>query len=140
MVVLCRRCRGSTVEPEDQTITCAVLEGGPCSPCKERGEIREQIEQLKEEITKLKEKHRALGGRANEIHDPFIHKLPLEIGSHIFRLCLPTLDFKEFRLWSKAAAFTRALRLGAVCQKWRQLALVMCRLWLGLKAPALAWL
>ena len=30
----------------------------------------------------------------NTIHDPFIHKFPPEIGSHIFRLCLPTLHFE----------------------------------------------
>jgi hypothetical protein len=90
---LCSRCKGGNAE--DQPVACTMLEGGPCSACKEREAIREQIEQLEEEITKLKAKHHALGSRMNEIHDPFIHKLPPEIGSHIFRLCLPTLDFED---------------------------------------------
>ena len=50
MAVLCHRCRGSGVEAEDQTITCVVLEGSPCSPWKERAAIRHRIEQLEEEI------------------------------------------------------------------------------------------
>jgi hypothetical protein len=109
-----------------------MLEGGPCSACEEREAIRAQISQLEEEITKLKAKHHALGSRVNAIHDPFIHKLPPEIGSHIFRLCLPTLHFEDIHLWNhwkEAAAFTRVLRLGAVCQWWRQLAWATPDLW-----------
>ena len=65
----------------------------------------------------------------NAIHDPFIHKFPPEISSHIFRLCFPTLDFEDLDIWNKAAAFTRVLSLGAVCQKWRQLAWATPDLW-----------
>jgi hypothetical protein len=100
-----------------------------CSACKEREAIREKIEQLEEEITQLKAKHRALGSRMNEIHDPFIHKFPPEIVSHIFRLFLPTLDFGDNHIWPEAATFTRVLRLGAVCRKWRQLAWTTPDLW-----------
>jgi len=148
MTLLCWHCRKSRVEDEDQTINCVALEGGPCFPCREREAIREKIEQLEEEIIKLKEKHRALGGKANEVHDPFIHKFPPEIGSHIFRLCFPTLDFEDFHLWDKAAAFTGVLRLGAVCQKWRQLAWATPSLWdtiyldfpTWMKVPLVQWL
>jgi len=149
MAMLCWRCRESRVEAEDQTITCVALEGSPCLPRRERDAIREQIEQLEEEIIKLKEKHRTLGGRANEVHDPFILKLPSEISSHIFRLSLPTLDLKDIHLlWDKAAAFTRVLKLGAVCQKWRQLAWATPDLWdtiyldfpTCMKIPLVQWL
>ena len=124
---LCSRCKG--VNAEDQPVACTMLEGGPCCACKERKAIREKIKQLEEEITNLKAKHHALGSRINEIHDPFIHKLPPEIGSHIFYLCFPTLDFEDIQLWREAATFTRALRLGAVCRKWRQLAWATPDLW-----------
>ena len=126
---LCHRCRGSRVETEDQTITCVALECGPCFPCREREIIRQKIEQLEEEIAKLKAKHYALGNRMNAIHDPFIHKFPPEIGSYIFRLCFPILYFEDIRLWAKATTYTRALRLGAVCRKWRQLAWTTPDLW-----------
>jgi hypothetical protein len=121
---LCSRCKGVA-----RPVACTMLEGGPCSACKEREAIREKIEQLEEEITQLKAKHHALGSRINEIHDPFIHKLPLEIGSHIFRLCFPVLDFEDIQLWREAATFTGALRLGAVCRKWRELAWATPDLW-----------
>jgi hypothetical protein len=114
---------------EDQPVACTRLEGGPCSVCKEREAIREQIKQLEKEITKLKAKHDALGSRMNAIHDPFIDKLPPEIGSHIFRLCLPTLDFEDNHIWPKATMFLKVLRLGAVCRRWRQLAWATPDLW-----------
>ena len=106
-----------------------MLEGGPCSPCKEREVIRKQIKQLEKEISKLKAKHDALGSRMNEIHDPFIQKFPPEIGAHIFRLFLPTLDFEDNYIWPEPETFTRVLRLGAVCRKWRQLAWTTPDLW-----------
>jgi hypothetical protein len=65
----------------------------------------------------------------NEIHDPFIHKLPPEIGSHIFRLFFPTLDFEDELIWIRVATPTKVLRLGAVCRKWRQLAWATPDLW-----------
>jgi hypothetical protein len=124
---LCSRYKGGNAE--DQPVTCMMLEGGPCSACKERETIREQIKQLEREITKLKAKHHALGSRMNAIHDPFIHKLPPEIGSHIFCLCLPTLDFENNDIWPEATTFPKVLRLGAVCRKWRQLAWATPDLW-----------
>jgi hypothetical protein len=125
--VLCSRCKG--VDAEDRPVACAMFEGGPCSACEEREVIRYQIEQLEEEVTKLKAKHRALGTTMNMIHDPFIHKLPPEIGSHIFSLCLPTLKYEELNLWSTQWEWARALRLGAVCRRWRQLAWTTPDLW-----------
>jgi hypothetical protein len=124
---LCSRCKG--VNAEDRQVACTMVEGGPCSACKEREVIREKIEQLEEEIAKLKAKHHALGNTMNAIHDPFIHKFPPEIGSYIFRLSLPTLNFEDIRLWTEAMTYTRALRLGAVCRKWRQLAWTTPDLW-----------
>jgi hypothetical protein len=124
---LCSRCRG--FDAEDLPVACTVLEGGPCSACEERSDIRSQIKRLEEEIIKLKEKHYALGTTMNAIHDPFIHKLPPEIGSHILRLCLPTLDFGLPHPWPQPEEVTGALRLGAVCRKWRQLAWATPNLW-----------
>ena len=97
MAVLCSRCRGFGAD--DEPITCVVLGGGPCSACKEMVAIRHQIKQLEEELAKLKAKHNTILTTMNAIHDPFIHKLPPEIGSRIFRFCLPLpLDFKEIPL------------------------------------------
>jgi hypothetical protein len=129
---LCNRCRG--FDAEDLPVACTVLEGSPCSACKEGGDILGQIKRLEEEIIKLKEKHHALRATINSIHDPFIHKFPPEIGSYIFRLCLPTLDFGELSPLHKRKEVTGALRLGAlrlgaVSRKWRQLAWTTPNLW-----------
>ena len=124
---LCSRCKGDNAE--DQPVVCTMLEGGPCSACKEREAIREKIKQLEEEITQLKAKHHSLGSKMNASHDPFIHKLPPEIGSYIFRLFLPTLDFEDNYIWPEPATYTRVLTLGAICRKWRQLAWTTPDLW-----------
>ena len=117
------------VNAEDQLVTCTMLKGGPCSTCKEMEVIHDQIEQLEEGITKLMAKQRMLASRMNAIHDPFIHKLSPEIGSHIFCLCLPMLDDNECDPQDERKEVTRVLRLGAVCQKWHQLAWATPNLW-----------
>jgi hypothetical protein len=119
MVVL-SHCEGNFVDENQQ-------EGGRCAVCEERLNIRHQIKELEEKLNKLKAKHHAFGTTMNEIHDPFIHKFPPEISSHIFRLCLPTVDCEipKCNRWH----WTRALTLGAVCRKWRQLAWATPVLW-----------
>jgi len=125
-MVVCSRCRRA--ESEDQPITCVVL-GGPCSPCKDRPTIRQKIKQLEEEITKLNAEHHALGSAMNAIHEPFIHKLPPEIGSHIFCLSLPKSDDGGCERSVIQRGLVGALRLGAVCRQRRQLASATPDLW-----------
>ena len=129
MAVLCSRCRGFGAD--DEPITCVVLGGGPCLACKEMVAIRHQIKQLEEELAKLKAKHNTILTTMNAIHDPFIHKLPPEIGSRIFRFCLPLpLDFEEIPLWGARDKLKPALLgLGAVCRQWRRLAWTTPDLW-----------
>lgn len=124
MAALCNHC--GQFGSEDQLITCTVLEGGQCSPCKERAAIHRQIQQLKE-------KHDAIGTAMNAAHDPFIHKLPPEIGSRILHLSLPTLNNGEHHPKATPAPgsdiWARPLKLGSVCRKWRQLAWATPHLW-----------
>jgi hypothetical protein len=126
MAVLRNPCRGVELEAED---ACAVLEGGPCSPCEERAAISDQIKQLKA-------KYDTIGTARNAIHDPFIHKLPPEIASHILRLSLPTLKNRkndpkgahgQWKFILKEWAVP--LKLGSVCRKWRELAWATPDLW-----------
>jgi hypothetical protein len=124
---LCSRCKG--VDVEDLPVACTVLKGGPCSACGEKANIRSQIKGLEEEIIKLKEKHHALRTTMNTIHDPFIHKLPPEIGSLIFYLCIPTSHLAVIQSKYTEEAVPQTLRLGAVCRKWRELAWATPNLW-----------
>ncbi|KIM37633.1 hypothetical protein M413DRAFT_30820 [Hebeloma cylindrosporum] len=118
--------------------SCMAFESGPCSICEERAAIRDQIKHLDDEveIATLKAKHDSLASQMNAIHDPFIHKFPPEIGSHIFRLSLPILTHAEHL---EASSFVKPcdgrissakiLRLGGVCRMWRQLAWATPDLW-----------
>jgi len=131
MAVLCSRCIGA--KAEDQPITCAVLKGGPCSPCKERMAIQHQIKWLEKEIKRLNAKQKSLRTTMNAIHDPFIHKLPPEIGSYILCLCLSMLTTGEHDLKTihgpDPIMWTAPLKLGSVCHKWHQLAWATPDLW-----------
>jgi hypothetical protein len=121
-------CSGVEAIAADQ-LTCVALDGSPCSPCEERAAILDQIKQLKS-------KYDAIGTARNAIHDPFVHKLPPEIASHILHLSLPTLnngieDPKDIhKQWSIIRkGWAAPLKLGAVCRKWRQLAWATPNLW-----------
>jgi len=125
MAALCSRVE--TIA-EDQP-TCVALNGEPCSPYEERAAVFHQIEQPKE-------KYDTIGTAWNAIHDPFTHKLPPEIASHILRLSLPTLNNEEdgpsanHGQWSIIRKdWAAPLKLGSVCRKWRQLAWSTPNLW-----------
>lgn len=87
MAQLCSCCEGGG--SRKQPVTCTMMEGGPCAACKESAAIYHQI---RHEITKLKAKQHILATTMNPNHNPFIHKLPPEIGSRIFEWCLPLLS------------------------------------------------
>jgi hypothetical protein len=98
------RCNTKVLRPE----RCLISDGNPCSACTHDMELQKEI--------KIEKKRRALRTAMNENHDPFIHKFPPEIASHIFiQYALPHALFAEDER-------STPLYLGAVCQKWRQLA------------------
>jgi len=83
------------------------------------------MKELQDSIEKIQIKRRALRTVMN--HDPLIHKFPPEIASRVFIQYAPTSDF--FSENSKNCP----LYLGAVCQKWRQLAWATPQLWSSLR-------
>jgi hypothetical protein len=83
-------------------------------------ELQKEIEEFE---IKIEKKRRALRTAMNENHDPFIHKFPPEIASHIFIQYAP-----PHALFAEDERST-PLYLGAVCQKWRQLAWATPQLW-----------
>jgi hypothetical protein len=99
------------------------LDGRPCSACAEDIELEKEIKELGIKIKKINIRRRAIRTAMNENHDPFIHKFPPEIASHIFMQYSPPSE--RFDRPHK----TSPLYLGAVCQKWRQLAWATPQLW-----------
>ena len=67
----------------------------------------------------------------NANHDPFVLKLPPEIGSHIFLLSMGERDTIEVNQ-RKVMALPTPFLLGAVCRGWRQLAWSTPELWTSL--------
>jgi hypothetical protein len=84
------------------------------------------MSELEIRIKKIHIRRRALRTTMNENHDPLIHRFPPEIASHIFtQYSPPNASSNEFYKIS-------LLYLGAVCQKWRQLAWATPELWTSL--------
>ncbi|KIM38212.1 hypothetical protein M413DRAFT_247964 [Hebeloma cylindrosporum] len=119
---LCSRCSGNVlrVRPE----RCSLSDGKPCSPCTEDMELEKEEKKLEMMIEKIQIKRRALRTRMNDNHDRLIHKFPPEIASHVFIQYTPSIDYISAKI--------NPLYLGAVCQKWRQLAWGTPELWTSL--------
>jgi len=101
---------------------CAVLDGEPCTACTEDIELEKEIKELEDQIEKIHAKRRALRTVMNENHDQLIARFPPEIASQIFIHYAPPDESQT----------STPLYLGAVCQKWRQLAWGTHQLWSSL--------
>ena len=99
---------------------CSILEGRGCLACKEDM-------QLAKKIQKLQERRQKLQTEMNEIHDPFVLKLPPELASYIFLLSMGRRDTREIP--SRGDCLPTPFLLGAVCSGWRQLARSTPALW-----------
>jgi hypothetical protein len=105
---------------------CAVWDGKPCAACDEDIELEKEKKELEIRIEKIDLRRRALRTVMNENHDRLILRFPPEIASHIFIQYAP-----PSALFNKGNRST-LLYLGAVCQKWRQLAWATPQLWSSL--------
>jgi hypothetical protein len=124
MTVLCMRCTRDMKILRPQR--CVALDGKPCSACTEDIELERAIKELENQIENIHIKRRALRTIMNENHDPLIAKFPPEISSQIFIHYAPPVGF--FDKNDRSPPFY----LGAVCQKWRQLAWRTPQLWTSL--------
>ncbi|KIM45659.1 hypothetical protein M413DRAFT_442309 [Hebeloma cylindrosporum] len=120
----CMRCTRDTkiLRPA----RCSALDGlkNPCSACTEDIELEKELESLEIQVEKIRTRRRALRTVMNQNHDPFIHKFPPEIASLIFiQYAPPGSPFFD------GSETSTPLYLGAVCQKWRQLAWRTPQLW-----------
>jgi len=105
---------------------CTVLDDKPCAACAEDTELEKEKKELEIRIEEIDLRRRALRTVMNENHDRLIPRFPLEIASHIFIQYAP-----PSALLDKDDRGT-PLYLGAVCQKWRQLAWATPQLWTSL--------
>lgn len=89
---------------------------------------------INEQIDKLLTQRQRLLNEINYHHDPFVCRLPAEIGSRIFQFYVEeyfrVMENHDYRYTStdKHPQFS-PLTIGAVCQTWRRFAWSLPRLW-----------
>ncbi|KDR78756.1 hypothetical protein GALMADRAFT_137766 [Galerina marginata CBS 339.88] len=98
-----------------------------CTPCVEMELLEERIFETKIALEKMLKRHTELRARMNRSHNPIIHRLPPELPSYIFELCVPinspsTSSMIDIELCAP-------LIIGAVCRGWRQIAWSTPRIW-----------
>ncbi|KIM36224.1 hypothetical protein M413DRAFT_449280 [Hebeloma cylindrosporum] len=114
----CNRCIPKVLRPD----RCVTLDGQPCLACVEDMGLEKKLKKLEILVDEIHAKRRALRTVMNENHDRLIHRFPPEIASTIFfQYSLEKLRFEYTR--------DNPILLGAVCQKWRQLAWATPELW-----------
>jgi len=117
--IVCR-CMTTKVPRPDR---CVMSDGDPCSACAEDIALEQELENLEKLREKIYIKRRALRAAMNENHDRLIRRFPPEIASRIFfHYSLANPRFNTY-------GNTNTLFLGAVCQRWRQLAWATPELW-----------
>ena len=105
--------------------------GTQCEVCREIAEVELEIEGLHSRLMALHEKHRTLRIKRNNSYN-IISKLPYDIVSNIFLLCLPQIDKERSPDDRDCLDFSTPclpLTLGAVCDSWRRLVHSIPRLW-----------
>ncbi|KAF8953528.1 hypothetical protein BDZ97DRAFT_596665 [Flammula alnicola] len=119
----CAFC-GSTANQgvyDNDSLCSKISNLNPCNPCKRLAELDIQIIKARETLLAMQKEARRLKSEMNCSHDHLIHRLPPEISSYIFQLCIsrePSIDAR----YSQVA-------LSSVCQKWRQIAHTTPQLW-----------
>jgi len=119
----CAHCNKKGLRPKQCIVA---LDGKPCSACAEDIEVEQEIKGLGSCSDEIHAKRRSLRTVMNENHDHLIHKLPPEISSQIFIQYYAMSP--KFEIHDKYDR-KKLLYLGAVCQKWRQLAWSTPELW-----------
>ncbi|KAF8956456.1 hypothetical protein BDZ97DRAFT_187768 [Flammula alnicola] len=116
----CPFCRSTeTHGVYDNASLCSKnLNLNPCDPCKRLAELEIQIIKARETLLEMQREAQRLKSEMNYNHDHLIHRLPPEISSDIFQLCIPR----------EMAGFA-PVTLSSVCQKWRQIAHATPQLW-----------
>ncbi|PPQ95394.1 hypothetical protein CVT26_008241 [Gymnopilus dilepis] len=107
--------------------------GDLCQACsnleKLEGLIGDHIAEAKKALGDLLEQHRRIREQMNSAHDPLVRKLPREVASYIFQLCMPVPSVEiGLEKWTKSEGTTPFV-LAAVCKNWRRIALSTPHLW-----------
>jgi len=129
--MLCRNCQLSHILDISHLGfaqgRCQTTEkGAECAPCNGVTFLELEIQQRIEELRPLLDRHRALRTEWNSTHD-IISRIPQEIVSEIFQHCKGN-QFEDESLFHDPET-KEIMKLGTVCQRWRQIAWSTPHLW-----------
>ncbi|KAF9477178.1 hypothetical protein BDN70DRAFT_881467 [Pholiota conissans] len=101
----------------------------PCVPCNEATCFNEEILQVERGSLALEARRVTISTRMNDVHDPLVSVLPVEIISNIFEEFVADGMEESFDYPVSMDIEKTPLVLGAVCRSWRAIAWASPRLW-----------
>ncbi|KAF9483560.1 hypothetical protein BDN70DRAFT_290942 [Pholiota conissans] len=115
-------------------ISCSPAFSSICDPCRKLAELGEKFEETRRMLIGFANERQKLKELANYKHDRIIHRLPVEIASNIFELCMPdSQDLMDLDpSHSTISAIPVQLVLSSVCRRWAAIAHSTSRLWTNL--------
>jgi len=137
-MTLCPQCftMNTAIDTGFSQISCTKGEepDKPCHLCLQFSDLEQRTEKVKAELENLRQQSLQLRTKFNHHHDPFIHRLPPEVSSRIFLFCLPTRHLHQNVTAQRKRRFADGARpiqfvIGAVCQRWREIAWSTPQLW-----------
>ncbi|KDR86017.1 hypothetical protein GALMADRAFT_150356 [Galerina marginata CBS 339.88] len=113
---------------------CRISNGESCGVCNKFKHLESQILEAKRTLDELVSQYQDLKTQRNHIHDPITSRIPPEVVSYIFQLCLPSPPSKSDPLHDlDMEEGPSPLKFGAVCRDWRKVAWATPRLWTVLR-------
>ena len=140
----CEDCASTTcAQLHSYVDECKLSDGNPCQECVQMAKLDSQISQVQSQLAQLAQKRHALKTKINQRHEPFIHRLPLELSSQIFvhyvHQVYSTFDPKEASRSSHAKDWSPALFLSSICSTWRKIAFATPEIWRFIFIPLLGY-
>jgi hypothetical protein len=135
----CQDAKCSQIHRDYDPVSCKISNGDPCQECCQMAVLDDRISQVHAELVDLAHKRRLLKMKINHLHDPFIHRLPLEISSKIFTTYVDDID-SSFCLGiakGKLEDWSPALHLSSICVAWRDVARRTAQIWRVIRVPLL---
>ena len=118
---------------------CKLSDGNPCQECVQMAKLDSQISQVQSQLSQLAQKRHALKTKINQRHEPFIHRLPLELSSQIFvryvHQVYSTFDPEEASRLRHAKDWSPAFFLSSICSTWRTIAFATPEIWRFISIP-----
>ncbi|KAF9479441.1 hypothetical protein BDN70DRAFT_693622 [Pholiota conissans] len=114
----------------DGEYLCDPTDPSICTPCKQLSELEDRVKTIRLMLVGLENQRQKLKTLANQHHDRFIHRLPPEITTQIFELCISKniMDLNTEVIPTRHTIYA-PLVISAVCTEWRNMAHTMPSLW-----------